>query len=167
LEKITIINTGGTFNKDYQLDGTLKVRNDNKIIKKIVKKVFRENKKNIKIKGILYKDSLEITTDDREKLFNLINEDANSKIIIVHGTDTITETAEYLSSKKINKEIIITGSMVPFKINKIEAVGNLMAAYGALKTNDFKEIHICINGIVESFKKIVKDKDKNRFVEEK
>ena len=39
----------------------------------------------------------------------------SNRIIITHGTDTITNTAKLISNQKlINKTIILTGAMIPY-----------------------------------------------------
>ena len=74
MQKILILNTGGTFNKVYnQLLGQLEVSKNNDAIEKIVSVSFRENV-DITIKGILYKDSLELTDADREIMVEAIKD---------------------------------------------------------------------------------------------
>ena len=91
---ILIINTGGTFNKIYnQLTGNLEIYKKNKAIEKIL---LASKINDVKVTGIIYKDSLDITNNDRDKLVEIINDSNYNKIIIIHGTDTINHTALYL-----------------------------------------------------------------------
>ncbi len=155
-KEILILNTGGTFNKIYDLiNGILVVPKGDRAIKKIIKlsKIY-----DIKVTGIIYKDSLDINNYDRKKLVNYIKKSKFHKIIIVHGTDTINITAKYLSKYIIDKQIILTGSMVPFSINPIEATSNLMNSYGFLKNNNKSDIYISMHGLIEKHKRIKKNK---------
>ena len=67
MQEILILNTGGTFNKVYnQLLGHLEVSKNSDAIGKIVDVAFRENV-DITIKGVLFKDSLELTLSSFSK----------------------------------------------------------------------------------------------------
>ena len=88
---ITIINTGGTFNKKYNmLNGKLDVPKDHVSLNKIISWCHNVN---FELFNIISKDSLDIDTDDRKLLITTINNLKNDKIIIIHGTDTIDITA--------------------------------------------------------------------------
>ncbi|MEA3289394.1 MAG: asparaginase domain-containing protein [Campylobacterota bacterium] len=140
MKKILILNTGGTFNKIYdEISGKLYVAKHNLALKKIIK---TSKLSNIKIDGLIYKDSLDITKKDRKKLVSYIHKSDFDNIIIVHGTDTIDKTASYLDKYIINKQIILTGAMKPFSINNIEAVSNLMSGYGYMQSNKKNGIYI-------------------------
>jgi L-asparaginase len=145
-----IINTGGTFNKKYDAkSGLLKINKNNKIIKSILKNLYKSNVQP-KIKGLIYKDSLDITKKDRHKLVNFIQSRKEEKIIIIHGTDTMNKTAKFIQKYINNKQIIFVGSMIPYDICTIEASTNLGMALGYLKNNTTVEINICMNGIINN-----------------
>ena len=155
-KNILILNTGGTFCKVYnELNGTLIVPKDNKSIKSIVKHTKLSD---IFIDGLIHKDSLEINKYDRDKLVEYINQSGFKKIIIIHGTDTMNLTASYLDKKIKDKRIILTGSMVPFSINPIEATANLMGAYGFIKNCRNNHIYICMHGLIKKHTKLKKNK---------
>ncbi|VAY86624.1 asparaginase [hydrothermal vent metagenome] len=159
--KILIINTGGTFNKIYdEISGKLIVQKNNNAILDILKngKIF-----DTKTYGLIYKDSLFINKTDRKKLKNYIQNSIYTKIIIIHGTDTMDKTALYLSKKIITKQIILTGSMKPFYLNQIEATSNLMMAYGFLTSCQRNGIYISMHGIIKKHNKITKDKQLGIF----
>lgn len=155
-KNILILNTGGTFSKVYnELSGELIVPKNNTAINTIVK---YSKLSNTTIDGLIYKDSLKINNNDRDKLVEYINDSDFTKIIIIHGTDTISITASYLNKKIKNKKIILTGSMVPFSINQIEATANLMSAYGFIKNCKKNNIFISMHGLIKKHNKIKKNK---------
>ena len=155
-DKILILNTGGTFSKIYdEISGQLVVPNNNYSVKKILK---RSKILDIQVNGIIYKDSLDITNQDRKKLVNFINSYNYKKIIVIHATDTMNLTALYLAKRIKNKQIIITGSMKPFSINPIEAVSNLMLAYGFLNGCKKNNIYISMHGLIKKHNQIKKNK---------
>jgi L-asparaginase len=157
-----IINTGGTFNKKYNiLDGRLYVaKNDNAILE------ILSDFKNIdyKIKGIIYKDSLDLDDNDRKKILNEILNTNETNIIIIHGTDTMNKTASFLKSYNLDKNIILTGAMKPYEIDNKEASINISMCIGFLQSNIKNEIYICMSGIIDRFDKIIKDKNQGIFI---
>ena len=159
--KILILNTGGTFNKVYdELTGKLIVPKNNNAIKIILSK---SKISDIKIKGMIYKDSLDINNKDKKELKKYIEKSNYDKIIIVHGTDTINKTASYLSKYIKNKRIILTGAMKPFSIEQIEATSNLMSAFGFLLHSNKNNIYICMHGLIKKYNKIKKNKELGIF----
>jgi L-asparaginase len=151
---IHFINTGGTFNKRYNLiNGTLEVPEDYKAIEDIFKNSLFNQK--YKITQIISKDSLEFTKEDRKLLYKTIQNIKENKLVIIHGTDTMKKSAKFISSIK-NKKIVFCGAMKPYEINQIEATANLFLAIGFIQ-NAKNGIYIAMNGVVDSYKKIEKD----------
>jgi len=155
-----ILNSGGTFNKRYNpLSGELEVPFDNNAVDKILQSVDLE----YSLSGVVYKDSLNMTSDDRKMLASIIRESLNETFIIVHGTDTIDLSAEFLSEIFDNKKIILTGSMKPFEIDNIEATINLGIAIGFSQALTQSGVYICMNGYVKRWNKIVKNRELGKF----
>jgi L-asparaginase len=160
-KNILILNTGGTFNKVYnEINGKLVIDKNNKILSHIIKKAKILD---ITIQGLIYKDSLDITTKDRIKLKKYILKSKFNKIIIVHGTDTMEKTARYLADTIDNKKIIFTGAMKPFGIEPIEATSNLMSAFGFLNNCKKNNTYICMHGLIKKYNKITKNKQLGIF----
>jgi len=164
MKKILIINTGGTFNKVYNpLTGNLEIEPKGKAIKSIAKAWLTK----FKIKNIIGKDSLEMTDKDREFIVKTIQKSTIKNIIIVHGTDTIDKTAKYLKQTNLKKKIILTGAMVPYSINPIEATSNLCSSYGFITKVNKKGVYISMNGVIQDYKRVIKNKEKGYFEESK
>ena len=84
-----------------------------------------------KVMTVLRKDSLDITDKDRDQLYEAIDDLKEDRIVVTHGTDTIYQTAEKLSTIK-GKTIIVTGSRLPEKFYNSDAEFNVgMAVAGA------------------------------------
>jgi len=161
MKKILIIDTGGTFNKVYNpLNGTLEVLTNADALKNISKHWLCD----LNIHNIIGKDSLDITNMDRMELLSLIVNSEYTHIIVVHGTDTMSFTAEYLADAELDKVIILTGAMVPFSISPIEATANLTSAYGYIQALDNAGVYIAMNGCFGDYMEIIKDRDMGRFV---
>jgi len=155
-----ILNSGGTFNKRYNfLNGELEVPFDNKAIESILESTDSK----YSLAGVVYKDSLEMTVDDRKMITNIILESNKEQFIVVHGTDTMDMTAEFLDEIFKNKTIILTGAMIPYEIDKVEASLNLGMAIGFLKANPANGVYICMSGHIEKWNMIVKNKNIGKF----
>jgi L-asparaginase len=163
--EIEIITTGGTFSKFYNsVNGDLEINEDfNKYMNPLLK--YIEYNHNIKINNMINKDSLDFSNEDRELLLNHIENSEFNNIIIIHGTDTINVSADFIEQKmKLkNKRIIFVGSMTPVSINPIEGSNNLGMAIGFLNSNMENNIYISMHGIVCKADKIIKDKSNGYF----
>lgn len=154
-----IINTGGTFNKRYDpIKGELFVPNDDCAVKTILKSLVID----IPVSGIVYKDSLEMNDQDRKVLADAIAQCDEKTVIVVHGTDTIDLSAEYVDNLKLDKVIVFTGAMVPFHIDPLEATANLAMAMGYAR-NAKDGVYIVIQGVMNSFKQVKKNKSVGKF----
>ena len=161
--KITVINTGGTFNKRYNpLSGELEVPKDSLALDEIINYCYNID---FEVLNIISKDSLEMSDVDRELIVKTIKDCKNQNIIIVHGTDTIDLTAKYLDEKIKDKTIVLTGAMFPISINKVEATLNFSQAIGFLNANIENGIYISMHGSVKNYKKLIKNRELGKFLE--
>ncbi|QOY51440.1 asparaginase domain-containing protein [Candidatus Sulfurimonas baltica] len=155
-----ILNSGGTFNKRYNsLTGELEVPYDNDAINRILISV----ESSYDLAGVVYKDSLDMTIDDRKILANIIMESKDDVFVIVHGTDTMRETAQFLGAIFDDRAIVLVGSMKPFEIDQVEASLNLGMAIGFAKGVDEYGVYICMNGYVEPWEKLEKNRKFGKF----
>ncbi len=160
--KITIINTGGTFNKIYNpIKGQLEVPKDNKSLDKIISNCFNID---FEIKNIVSKDSLDMDDTDREEICKAIKESQNDKIIIIHGTDTIHLTSALIKEKTTDKKIVFTGAMVPMSIEEVEATMNFSLALGFLSSNVENGTYIAMHGVVVDCSRLVKNRELGQFL---
>lgn len=161
--KITVINTGGTFNKRYNsLSGELEVPKDSLALDEIINYCYNID---FEVLNIISKDSLEMSDVDRELIVTTIKNCKNQNIIIVHGTDTMDLTAKYLDEKIKDKTIVLTGAMLPISINKVEATLNFSQAIGFLNSNCENGIYISMHGSVKNYKKLIKNRELGKFLE--
>ncbi len=155
-----ILNSGGTLNKRYnKLKGILEVPFDNYAIEKVLKSVCSD----YSLAGVVYKDSLEMTLEDRKMIASIIVESDDNKFLIIHGTDTMHITAEFLAEVFEDRVIILTGSMNPLEIDPIEATLNIGMSFGFLQANVESGVYICMSGHIQPYEKIVKNKNRGKF----
>ncbi|MDD2839433.1 MAG: asparaginase domain-containing protein [Sulfuricurvum sp.] len=154
-----IINTGGTFNKRYDpIKGELFVPKDDLAIETILTSFAVD----FPLQGIIYKDSLEMDVDDRIILGETIAVCEEDVLVVVHGTDTMDLSAEYVAGLGLDKTVVFTGAMVPFHIDPIEATANLAMAIGYAR-NVSAGVYIVIQGVMGSFKQVKKNKSIGKF----
>ena len=161
--KITVINTGGTFNKRYNpLTGELEVPKDSLALDEIISYCYNID---FDVLNVISKDSLDMSDADREFIVKTIKNIKNKNIIIVHGTDTIDLTASFIDENIKDKTIVLTGAMLPISINKIEATLNFASAIGFLNANIKNGIYISMHGSVKNYKKLIKNRELGKFLE--
>lgn len=165
---IHIIKMGGTIEfKDpgYEVMNQQMMKLDTSIdnyLKNMVKPHFTYS-----TESVCNKDSREIDNKDLEKLSKSIQSTPHENILITHGTFTMKSTAKYLNDfllkNKINKKIILTGSMIPivgFSIS--DAAFNLgfsIASFNTIKIG----VYICMNGGIFNFNEVDKNIEVLRF----
>ena len=160
-KKILIINTGGTFNKRYDpVKGKLYVEETGLALEELVTKWLC----NFEMMHIIGKDSIDMSSHDRLELLAIISQSSFDNIIIIHGTDTMALTAEYLADADLEKRIILTGAMVPYAVDPVEATANFSSAYGSIQVLEKDGVFISMNGIFSEYDKIKKEKSKGCFI---
>jgi len=154
-----ILNTGGTFNKRYNpISGELFVPTDNTAIESILAPLVMD----IRVEGIIYKDSLEMNDNDRELLGERIKASSEGTIIVVHGTDTMELSAQAIAKLELKKTVVFTGAMVPFSIDPIEAAANLSMAIG-YAMRSCSGVYIVMQGICGQYNYVRKNRECGKF----
>lgn len=158
---ILFIQTGGTIDKDYPK--TVKGYGF-EITKPAVECILKKLQVSFtyNITSFLRKDSQEITADDRLHLLALCKKAKEEQIIITHGTDTMIQTAKYLSAVK-NKTIILTGAFLPEKFKDSDAGFNLGTAVGAMEHLE-KGVYVAMNGRVFRNNEVKREARTGRFI---
>jgi L-asparaginase len=157
---VLILNSGGTFNNRYNpLNGKSEIPYDNHDIEKILKSAYFD----YDLAGVIYKNSSDMDINDRKILASIIMESKDDTFIIIHGTDTINITAEFLSEIFEDRKIILTGAFRPFEIDNIEASFNLGLAIGFVKAEPKNGVYICMSGYIEPWKLLVKNRVLGKF----
>ena len=156
--KVAILTTGGTFDKIY-----FDANSEYSIGDPCITSILDEGNvtADFRIKSILKKDSLDITSEEREIIKKSVEECDEERIIIIHGTDTMVETAKHLEGI-IDKTIVLTGSMQPARFRKTDAIFNSGFALGAAMSLEFG-VYIAMNGQVFKSDNVKKNIDLGKF----
>lgn len=159
MDTIKIFTAGGTIDKIYfDAKSTYEVGLPN------ISKVLHNLPLTIEysITSLVQKDSLEIDQEDRELIFESVKNTQEERVIITHGTDTMVETATFLSGIK-NKTIVLTGALEPAIFQTSDAVFNIGCAIAAVQVLPHN-VYIAMNGQIFSYDNVVKDVANSRFV---
>lgn len=157
---ILFVQTGGSIDKDYP-------RSIKGYGFEITEPAFADilRKANVRfdyeIVAFLKKDSQEITDEDRQKLLELCLKTPHDNIVITHGTDTMIESALFLSRIK-NKKIIFTGSFKPGKFKDTDADFNIGVAVGAIQ-NIPQGVYLAMNGVVYNCEQVTRNEETGQF----
>lgn len=122
------------------------------------------NNSAIELEELMLKDSLDMDDTDRSKILQYCQDAKEDKIVITHGTDTMTETAKLLGSSNIDKTIVLVGSMIPYSQDNSDALFNLGAAITSVQLLP-KGVFISMNGKIFSWDNVVKNREKLQFEE--
>lgn len=158
--KLKIFTTGGTIDKIYFDDLSDYEVGDPQIVE-----ILKEARVTFEfeVEEIVRKDSLHITHEDRVALHDRILADSNRLVLITHGTDTMVETASYLSDIP-DKVIVFTGALTPARFKKSDAAFNAGCAIGALQSLP-PGVYIAMSGCVFPAGKVRKNREAGRFEE--
>ena len=158
---IAIINTGGTFNKVYDpIRGELTIPRNDDAPRRALESMRGLS---FEIDGLIYKDSLDMDDADRLQLCRHIQSSKSSRIVVIHGTDTMHLSAAALKEYPIaGKSVVFTGSMYPFSIDPIEATANLSFAVCALEYIP-EGVYIAMHGLVLPCTEIRKNRELGLF----
>jgi L-asparaginase len=113
---------------------------------------------------LMMKDSLSMTRADRELILHECQKAKEDKILITHGTDTMTETAQILGKSITDKTIVLTGAMVPYAFGSSDGLFNLGSALAFLQTLP-PGVYISMNGRYFHWDNVHKNKQIGLFEE--
>lgn len=157
--KIKIFTTGGTIDKIY-----FDQKSKYEVGEPTINEVMAEANVTVdyQCQKIIRKDSLDLTDEDRQKIYQVIKADKHQHIVITHGTDTMILTARKLLPLAKDKVIVLTGSMMPAKFKSSDAMFNIGGALIAVQTLT-PGVYIVMNGQIFDPNQARKNVELNRF----
>ncbi|MGF2734293.1 asparaginase domain-containing protein [Marinobacter sp. DUT-1] len=155
---IEIFTTGGTIDKVY-FDASSQFEIGDSLLPELLSESNIHD--GYRIHEVLRKDSLDMTEDDRARVFDAVAGCEGQKILITHGTDSMAETAERLSSLS-DRTIVLFGAMQPARMRRTDAVFNLGFAWSAVQLLP-PGVYIAMNGEVFEAGAVRKNLEAKRF----
>lgn len=158
---IRIFITGGTFDKEYnELNGQLYFKDTH--MSDLLE--MGRSLVDVEIRTLMMIDSLEMTDEDRELIAHQCNQCEESRIIITHGTDTMSHTAKWLAENVRNKTIVLTGAMIPIKFGSSDGLFNLGSALAFVQTLP-PGVYVAMNGRYFNWDNVRKNRQTGVFEE--
>lgn len=161
-DAIRIITTGGTFDKLYdEIRGELTFKDSH------LPRILEQSRCTIKInvENCLAIDSLCMNEEHRLKVATSCKASLEDKIVVIHGTDTMVQTASVIAEKlgkDINKTVVLTGAMVPYALESSDSVFNLGCAITAVQLKQ-PGVYICMCGRIFDYNNVRKNREKGIF----
>ena len=156
---LRIIATGGTFDKHYDpITGQI-VFVDSVLPEALARARITDT---ASVEPLMAIDSLDMNDTDRAQILSACERSAEEKIVIIHGTDTMRETAQVLGHAGLKKTIVLTGAMVPYRVASSDALFNLGFAVAVAQLNA-QGVFVAMNGRVFSWDRVRKNKTDGIF----
>jgi L-asparaginase len=156
---ILILTTGGTIDKVY-FDALSEFQVGDTMVHRLME--LGLVKLDVRVEEICRKDSLELDAVDRAALRHAVEIAPETRIVITHGTDTMTDTAAVLDGIP-RKTICMLGALSPARFAESDATFNLGMAFGVVQSAA-PGIYIAMNGTVFDARKVRKDRALGAFV---
>lgn len=157
---ILLFMTGGTFDKEYdEITGRLYFKDSHVAEMLRLGRCFLE----VQSRTLMMVDSLEMTDADRDSILSHCKSSKLNRIVITHGTDTMSETARKLGEAAIkDKTIVLTGAMVPYKFGSSDGLFNLGSALAFVQTLP-AGVYVAMNGRALPWNNVMKNRSTGEF----
>lgn len=158
---IRILVTGGTFDKDYnELTGQLFFKDTH------LAEMLRlgRSRVEVNIRTVMMVDSMDLTDADRALIVQDCAQCDENRIVITHGTDTMTETAAAIAGAVTGKTIVLTGAMIPYAFGSSDGLFNLGSALSFVQTLP-PGIYVAMNGKCFPWDRVRKNRERGEFEE--
>ncbi len=134
MKPVSVLSFGGTFEKVYGNGSGVRDLSfpETSAVTMIVARLGLQGL------GVTYErrfalDSLDMKDSDRDWVANWCNSQNSNRCIVIHGTDTMVNTAKVLAEKCSEKVIILTGALQPACMKGSDAEFNFASAIMAAR----------------------------------
>jgi L-asparaginase len=156
---IRILVTGGTFDKEYnERTGQLYFKDTH------LDEMLRlgRSRVEVNVRTVMMIDSLEMTDADRAVIVQHCLDSTEERIVITHGTDTMTDTAAAIAAAVSNKTVVLTGAMVPYAFGSSDGLFNLGSALSFVQVLR-RGVYIAMNGKCFGWDRVRKNRERGEF----
>ena len=157
---ITILVTGGTFDKEYdELRGRLFFK-DTHVPEMLAKGRSRVP---VSIRPLMMIDSLDMTDADRARIVAECRQPGVQRIVVTHGTDTMVETARAVAGANLTATtVVFTGAMIPYAFGSSDGLFNLGSALSFAQVLP-PGVYVAMNGEHFRWNEVRKNRDTGVF----
>jgi len=156
---IRLFITGGTFDKTYdEISGRLLFKDTH------APEMLQLGRCRlpVEVRTLMMVDSLEMTDADRQLVLQNCRAAAEERIVVTHGTDTMTDTARVLGEASLPKTIVLTGAMVPYAFGSSDGLFNLGSALSFVQALPHG-VYVAMNGRCFAWDDVVKNRELGVF----
>jgi len=158
---IRVFVTGGTFDKEYdEIHGRLFFKDTH--LHEMLR--LARCRLSVDVSTLMMVDSLDMTDADRARIVESCRACAETRIVITHGTDTMSETARALAGARLGKSIVLTGAMIPYAFGSSDGLFNLGSALSFAQVLP-PGVYVAMNGRVFAGSRVRKDRTTGVFEE--
>ena len=158
---IRILVTGGTFDKEYnEKTGQLYFK-DTHLAEMLNRGRCRVP---VSIRTVMMIDSLEMSDSDREFVVQSCRQAPEDRVIVTHGTDTMTDTAAAIARADTGKTVVLTGAMIPWAFGSSDGLFNLGSALSFVQVLP-AGVYVAMNGKCFPWDRVRKNRERGEFEE--
>lgn len=159
-QPILVLTTGGTIDKAY-----FDALSEYQIVESGIPALLQEARVALpfRVVELMRKDSLDLTDADRELVAAAAREAPENRIVVTHGTDTMTDTAKVLAAAVPGKTVVLTGALSPARFAETDAPFNLGMAFAVAQVAA-PGVYIAMSGEVFDGLQVRKDRAAGKFV---
>ncbi len=158
---IRILVTGGTFDKEYnERTGQLFFKDTH------LAEMLQRGKSRVPvtIRTVMMVDSLEMNEADRALIAQNCLQAEEDRIVITHGTDTMTDTAAAIARAVSGKTVVLTGAMIPWAFGSSDGLFNLGSALSFVQVLP-AGVYVAMNGRWFPWDRVRKNRERGEFEE--
>jgi L-asparaginase len=156
---IRVFITGGTFDKTYdEISGKLLFEDTH--IHEMLQ--LGRSRLDLAVRTLMMVDSLDMTDAERRLILENCRSAAEERILVTHGTDTMTDTARVLGEAGLPKAIVLTGAMVPYAFGSSDGLFNLGSALSFVQALPHG-VFVAMNGRCLPWDDVVKNRELGIF----
>jgi L-asparaginase len=156
---IRVFITGGTFDKTYdEISGQLRFEDTH------LHEMLRLGRcrLDLAVRTLMMVDSLDMTDVDRGLVLENCRSAAEERILVTHGTDTMTDTARVLGEARLPKTIVLTGAMVPYAFGSSDGLFNLGSGLSFVQALPHG-VYVAMNGSCFRWDDVAKNRELGIF----
>ncbi len=158
---IRILVTGGTFDKEYnEKTGQLFFKDTH--LAEMLKR--GRSRVPVSIRTVMMVDSLEMSDADRELIVQSCRQAPEDRVVVTHGTDTMTETAAAIARAETGKTVVLTGAMIPWAFGSSDGLFNLGSALSFVQLLPVG-VYVAMNGKCFPWDRVRKNRERGEFEE--
>jgi L-asparaginase len=101
---------------------------------------------------------------DRALIVQNCLQSSEDRIVITHGTDTMTDTAAAIARAVSGKTIVLTGAMIPLAFGSSDGLFNLGSALSFVQALP-PGVYIAMNGKCFPWNRVRKNRERGEFEE--